>query len=212
MICGNNTTVPHCDLDDPDDVNLLENGSPDGVALFRSGELIDVLSYEGDNPAPYFEGSGSGLSDNATLYRGISLSRYPDGVDTNQNNLDFSRRCLSPGVVNVPDHTRCDEAEIALISNGVTLTSGDTTPSASDGTDFGIVTTNSAISQTFIISNSTYADLLLTGSPLITVTDSSGFFTIETFPAPQITRQTTTTFTLRYAPTAGGVHTATLTI
>ncbi|MCG6963189.1 MAG: lamin tail domain-containing protein [Acidobacteria bacterium] len=110
VICGNAATVYNCDLDVSPDSNLIQNGSPDAVALRQSGTLIDTVSYEGDTGAPYTEGSGSGLEDSGTTgndFRGIS--RFPDGVDTNQNNFDLSARCITPGAANVADASSCAE-------------------------------------------------------------------------------------------------------
>ena len=75
----------NCDLDDGPDTNFIQNGAPDGLGLGSTGLCIDTVSYEGDT-GPYTEGSGAGLED-----AGVdgSISRCPDGADTNQNNVDF---------------------------------------------------------------------------------------------------------------------------
>lgn len=106
VICGNATTVENCDLDVTPDENLIQNGPPDAAALVLSGSIIDAVSYEGDTGAPYVEGSGVGLEDDPAIeYAGIS--RYPDGVDTDSNNQDFSLRCNSPGEINDPARRYC---------------------------------------------------------------------------------------------------------
>lgn len=100
VLCGDSANTTNCDMDVTPDTNLIQNGAPDAVALFdAAGVLIDTVSYEGDSGAPYTEGSGVGLIDDAAFdYLGIS--RYPDGVDTDQNNVDFSPRCITPGSAN----------------------------------------------------------------------------------------------------------------
>jgi hypothetical protein len=107
VICANNANTIHCDLDITPDTNLIQNGAPDGIGLRdANGILVDAVSYEGDTGAPYTEGSGVGLLDDSTFdYLGIS--RYPDGVDTDQNNVDFSPRCITPGGPNVASDTNC---------------------------------------------------------------------------------------------------------
>ena len=108
VICGNIATVPNCDLDVSPDVGLIENGAPDAVALFFGNDLIDTLSYEGDTPAPYTEGSGAGLIDSgASGEDDKSLSRFPDGLDSDQNNNDFRSRCITPGLPNSSESTNC---------------------------------------------------------------------------------------------------------
>ncbi len=99
VVCGNAANVANCDLDVSPDTNLIQNGAPDAVALFFNDEMIDTVSYEGNTGAPYTEGSGVGLED-SSAQAGMSISRCPDGSDTNQNNVDFSAHVATPGIEN----------------------------------------------------------------------------------------------------------------
>ncbi len=99
VVCADTATVANCDLDMSPDSNLIQNGSPDAVALIFNGSPIDAVSYEGDTAAPYTEGSGAGLEDNAAQPL-ESIARCSDGGDTNQNNVDFSLRLGTPGEAN----------------------------------------------------------------------------------------------------------------
>ena len=108
VVCGDAATVPECDLDVAPDTNLIQNGAPDAVAIVEtaSGDIVDAVSYEGDTANPYTEGSGTGLIDDPTIdFAGIS--RYPNGTDTNQNNVDLSLRCITPGGANVASSSDC---------------------------------------------------------------------------------------------------------
>ncbi len=97
VVCANAATVANCDLDVSPDTNLVQNGAPDAVVLSFEGAIMDAVSYEGDVPG-YFEGSGAGLADSGA---DGSISRCPDGIDTNQNNLDFVFvTSISPGAAN----------------------------------------------------------------------------------------------------------------
>ncbi len=106
VVCANAATTPNCNLDVSPDSNLIQNGSPDAVALLLGADVVDAVSYEGDVPAPYVEGSGTGLSD---PFDGVfvSISRFPDGADTDQNNVDFGLRCTTPGEENSSDSANC---------------------------------------------------------------------------------------------------------
>ncbi len=98
VVCKNATTVAECDLAA---INSVQNGSPDAVALSFGGAIIDTVSYEGDVAAPYTEGSGAGLVDSGSSgqdFRGIG--RFPDGTDTDVNNVDFANACITPGRAN----------------------------------------------------------------------------------------------------------------
>jgi hypothetical protein len=114
VVCGNAANVDNCDLEVSPDTNLIQNGVPDAVAITFNNTIIDTMSYGGDTVAPYTEGSGSGLLDpwssmigGPEEYKGIS--RFPDGVDTDQNNTDFSVRCITPGEANISQDIDCDD-------------------------------------------------------------------------------------------------------
>jgi hypothetical protein len=99
VICDNLANVPNCDLDiSPLDFGI-QNGAPDAIALTFNDEIVDTVSYEGDTAAPYTEGSGAGLED-LGIEVDVGLSRFPDGLDTDLNNSDFSLRCVTPGAIN----------------------------------------------------------------------------------------------------------------
>ncbi len=111
VVCGNAFLVANCDLDVTPDSNLVQNGSPDAIRLLRGATVVDALSYEGD-VAGAVEGSGAGLEDDSSggvggvnQYKG--LSRFPDGTDTDQNNLDFTFSCITPGQPNSDRTTGC---------------------------------------------------------------------------------------------------------
>ncbi|MDX1500714.1 MAG: lamin tail domain-containing protein, partial [Thermoanaerobaculia bacterium] len=99
VVCSSAATVANCDLEA---ISSIQNGAPDAVALrFGGAVIVDTVSYEGDTGAPYTEGSGAGLEDSGAAgqdFRGIS--RYPDGVDTDQNNADLVNACITPGGAN----------------------------------------------------------------------------------------------------------------
>ena len=86
--------------------NMVQNGSPDAIGLRDGGVLVDAVSYEGSTAAPYTEGTGTtAADDNVTPF--VSLSRFPDGQDTNNNDVDFSIRCLTPGAPNGSSTSAC---------------------------------------------------------------------------------------------------------
>src|SRR6266508_3405128 len=108
VVCANPATTANCDLDVSPDTNLIQNGAPDAIGLRESGTLVDALSYEGNSGAPYTEGSGLGLDDNAAT-PAEGLSRCPDGTDSDQNNADFLLRAGTSGEAN-----SCPPAPLAL--------------------------------------------------------------------------------------------------
>jgi len=123
VICGNSGKVPNCNATFSAATNCLQNAasatattpSPDAVYLqdVQQGNIIDVVSYEGDCIAPYLEVAGvpSGNSDtivaDSVLSRFYSIGRFPDGTDSNNNSVDFNRMCSTPGAANVANANGC---------------------------------------------------------------------------------------------------------
>ena len=76
-----------------------QNGAPDGVALIdtASGALLDALSYEGAITAAVIDGQTYNLVEGTVLPTSVadsntvdgSLSRIPDGQDTNDAASDW---------------------------------------------------------------------------------------------------------------------------
>lgn len=108
VICGNPGTVINCDQDGGADNDLIQNGSPDAVAVAvgAMGPVIDTVSYEGDTGMGYTETSGVGLEDTGVSNH-VGISRFPDGADTGVNNVDLSPRCITPGMPNTSNTTDC---------------------------------------------------------------------------------------------------------
>lgn len=111
VICGNGGFVPNCDLVLPVYANIIQNGSPDAIAIVENGTgtIIDALSYEGSVAPPYVEGTGAPLAQSDTLVTTplLGMGRFPDGMDTNDNSVDFHNACSTPGGANVNTNTNC---------------------------------------------------------------------------------------------------------
>ncbi len=95
VICGQDINC-HCDTVIGQD-SYIQNG-PDGIILRNcGGSIIDQICYEGaissceGSPAPGDDGVSSLAS----------ISRFPNGADTDDNSADFVHACYSPGSANV---------------------------------------------------------------------------------------------------------------
>jgi len=91
--------------------NNVQNGAPDGVALFDTGTaaLLDALSYEGSITAAQFEDQpvthdlveGTATTAQDSNSSDGSLSRSPDGSDTDDAQTDWTLVVVStPGAPN----------------------------------------------------------------------------------------------------------------
>jgi len=123
VICSSSGKVPNCNLSLTPATNAIQNAasatattpSPDAVYLqdIQQGNIIDVVSYEGDCIAPYLESAGipAGNSDtivaDSIMSRFYSTGRYPDGTDSNNNSVDFRHMCSTPGAANAANDIGC---------------------------------------------------------------------------------------------------------
>lgn len=102
--------------------NAVQNGELDAIVLLNvtDSTIIDALGYEGSLTGAT-EGTGLVLGDdNVTADR--SVGRFPDGVDTNDNDADFVRMCTTPGAANSTDTLDCGlPTNIATVPEGPSL-------------------------------------------------------------------------------------------
>jgi hypothetical protein len=106
-------------------------------------------------------------------------------------------------------------AEIDVQGNGQSIPDGDTTPSVSDGTDFGPVAISATHENTFSILNTGQEDLVLTGGPdYVQITGANaGDFTVTAQPtAGTVPGVSSTTFTVQFSPSASGLRVASIVI
>jgi hypothetical protein len=87
----------------------MQNG-PDNIELRYNGIVIDAVGY-GDFTNAYFTGEWEEVED---VSNGLSLSRIPDGVDTDLNNIDFRPSAPTPGTTNT---IGIEESSIPTIRN-----------------------------------------------------------------------------------------------
>ncbi len=186
VVCGNAANTPNCDLDVTPDTNLVQNGSPDAVALALSGgAVVDTVSYEGDTGAPYTEGSGSGLEDPSTTGSdNLGISRFPDGADTDVNNVDLSTRCITPGLINAAASSGCPPPAAAGLSiDDIVVAEGDggpvtasftvslSAPAGAGGVTFDIATADGSAT----LADSDYVQRTLTGQTIPAGSSTFGF-------------------------------------
>ena len=105
VVCGGSaSTVANCNHNFTTANGWFQNGSPDAVALYANNSLIDSLSYEG-TLAPFTEGDALTISDSNSEI--LSISRVINGIDSNNNDLDFQLGCTTPGSANIAGSGDC---------------------------------------------------------------------------------------------------------
>ena len=105
------------------------------------------------------------------------------------------------------------EPEMDVKGNGVSIADGDSTPSVTDGTDYGPLTIGDTLSRNFIIYNTGVAILNLTGGTRVTVSGpNAADFRVTTQPAASVATGASSIFTVAFTPSGAGARLATLTI
>ncbi|MDM8568468.1 Calx-beta domain-containing protein, partial [Thiotrichales bacterium HSG1] len=160
VICNDDTKVPNCDQDEAD-TGFLQN-STEAVALKLNGIIVDRVSYEGAVTG-YVEGTSVALEDSHTVAL-ISLSRFPDGTDTNNNNSDFALKCITPGAANsITDSSGC---YVLSINDPTAVTEGDSGTTTLNFT----VSLSHAAAQAITVNYATADDTATAGSDYTAIT------------------------------------------
>jgi large repetitive protein len=101
--------------------------------------------------------------------------------------------------------------EINVLGSGVVVIDGDTSPSASDHTDFGSMNvSNGTVTRTFTIQNLGMASLTVNSIALSGA--NAADFSVIVQPASLVASGGNTTFQVRFDPSAAGTRTATLSV
>jgi hypothetical protein len=97
---------------------------------------------------------------------------------------------------------------------GQSIATGDATPAALDGTQFGSVNVGADSGpHTFTINNTGNAALVLTGSPAVSITGANAAdFVVNLQPSANIAAGGSTTFTITFQPGGAGLREATVSI
>ncbi len=98
-----NTTLTdaQCNAPSPMTAFQIQNGARDAVRLLKNGTVVDMVTYDGFMDG-YAEGTAGAPKDRDTK-DDYSISRTPDGLDTDANDFDFKWTCASPGRANYTD-------------------------------------------------------------------------------------------------------------
>ncbi len=112
VICGDANLVSNCNYSFTTTSGWFQNGKNDAIALYKNMTLLDSLSYEG-LVTSFTEGDPLIEKDNNKDI--VSLARIADGIDTDNNNLDFQLACITPGTANIPGSGNCSNSSISAV-------------------------------------------------------------------------------------------------
>ena len=143
----------------------------------------------------------------STLANGaLALSLAPDAGDiTDQAGNGLAAVAWSLTVNAQP--------EIEVSGAGVVIADGDLTPSPADQTDFGARLPGESVTRTFTVRNTGNQTLDLTGTPRVLVGGAAATdFVVIVPPATPLAPGGSTTFQVRFTPSAVGLRSATLSL
>lgn len=112
VTCGDSSLVANCDYSFTSSSGWFQNGGPDAVALYQDTTLIDSFAYEGELQ-PFTEGNISTLSDSNSEMG--SLARLFDGMDSDNNAVDFQLGCSTPGTANIAGSGDCSTSAVSPV-------------------------------------------------------------------------------------------------
>lgn len=104
--------------------------------------------------------------------------------------------------------TVCSLSSVSLSGNASPIFAGSTVPSAANNTDFGVILPGSSSSKTYTLQNNGTATLHISSVSLAGAGASS--FAITAQPATVLTPGSSTSLTVKFAPTSLGSRTATM--
>lgn len=106
VVCNDGSGVANCNQSFSGSTDQMDDGPAAVRVVYQNIFTADAVAYESAVPNGT-EGTAVATGDNAAT-AGIGLSRNPDGNDTDNNNADFIRTCVTPGVTNATDNTDSD--------------------------------------------------------------------------------------------------------
>jgi len=182
------------------------------VSVASSGAII---TDTGTSPAYVWQVQDLAPSQSGiiTITGQVNPNLSSSGVFTNTATISATGDITPTNNVAAASVTVVAVPEIAVLGNGQVIVDGDTSPSAGDGTDFGSSPLSQAITHTFTISNSGLAALQLSGPPLVALSGpNASDFSVVAVPSTPVGAGQTTTFQVRFRPSATGVRLATVSI
>jgi LPXTG-site transpeptidase (sortase) family protein len=189
---------------------LITIVSRDGKAFVFNSMWIDInistygsgFTITGIGPEPFaISTGGPGTIDTYSPSGGAKLV-----TEVTISSVDF----YSDWIDNVD--VELDVPGMDVQGNSSRIVNGDSTPASADDTNMGSVTVGASSSSTFTIRSIGDASLDLTGSPYVTVSDTTNFSVTTQPTTDPISSGGSDTFSVQCSPASSGSKTATVTI
>ena len=198
-----------------------------GISLASAAGYLYAYVYERNDStrvyAGWMESSGSETHNISYTFPGFfNVGETKHGIRQGAVNTvntfnSFHVRSIGTGVYNPYDSLLtcyAEPSEMAVLGNSTVIADGDATPTTGDSTDFGSVSvTGETNGVTYTIQNTGGAPLTLSGTPKVVVSGThASDFTVTTQPSSPVEGGFSTTFVVKFDPSAAGVRSAALSI
>ncbi|MFG6686144.1 choice-of-anchor D domain-containing protein [Mariniflexile sp. HNIBRBA6329] len=193
--------------------NTHSGGSPSNNVL-----NITSITKSGTNASDFtITSSISTIARSNSATFTISFNPSAVGLRTATITINSNDPDENPWTFSIQGTGTLPPPEIDVTGLGVSIVTGDATPTTTDNTGWGTVGTGSNTPHTFTIKNTAAAasTLIISQGVNITFTSNpSGYFSITSQPAQNtnIAGGSNVTFTVNYNPLANGTHTAVINI
>ena len=213
---GSSGTEGHT-VNEPNTTTTITSDNPDPSVVNQAATVSYTVVVNppgsGTPTGTVIVDDGEGNSCNATVAAG-QCDVTPTSAGVKTLTATYSGDANFSGSADTESHT-VTTPEIDVQGNGISIVSGDTTPSTADDTEFdGTLVSGGSLTKTFTIVNTGDADLNLTGTPPVALIGlHPGDFSVSVQPTtPVASGGGMTTVTVTFDPTLTGVRTATVSI
>ena len=188
-------------IQNPGSETLTLSGTPPVVISGRNAADFAVTQPPASSIAPAGSTSFQVRFDPSAAGARIATITIANN-DANENPYTFAIR----GTGTTP--------EIGIAGNGVKIVNGDTTPALGDFTNFGGADVAAAtVTRTFTIKNTGTGALTFPGTPRVAINGANAAdFTVTSLPGSPLPVAGSTSFQVRFDPSAAGPRVATITI
>jgi hypothetical protein len=156
----------------------------------------------------------SGEQANGVAWQSLGMFNTLTGTLAVQLHDNANGYVIADAIRLVRDGISTPVPEMDVAAFGRSVSTGDTTPAIEDGTDFGLVASQSnSVTHTFTVANNGNAALHLTGLPRVQVSGNhAGDFTVVTQPGATVEAGYGAMFQIQFHPSAEGLRQALISI
>ena len=217
-IADGDTSPSQADDTDFGDIAVSESQShafvisnPGSQSLLLTGNPRVTLSGPNANQFSVVQLPGTPVAVGGT--RTFIISFAPDSVGLKQATITIPNNDSDENPYNFSIQGTGVDFDISVLGNNIEIADGDSTPSGSDGTDFGSVAVNGGTAAQSFDIVATAGEVQLTGNPRVQISGAhAGDFSVTSNAQSVTSPGSPNPFTIAFDPSAPGLRAATIVI